>query len=397
MRPDLRTLGALLFAAVLVFLGAPAPAVAAEPEPTSSVAVDTAVLRWGMSNEANNAAFARGTYNFFSAGKIADPGRGNVALTQSGWSQQVGTVAIQKWNGNAYDSATWAGLGTDKNGVAITGPGSGRYSDHQFVFSGGTGSVDPVAGTAHIGWTGDVTVLFYSGYTFFYLSDPVLEVAGGHGAITATLSGFGSTRDNPDQWVAITPKTVTVANLPNLDLADVAGFTATPAYDGVTTTLDGASTTGSFPQSYVAFMNDLGTAPFWRNSGSSTDVAKKALPLTVSYDASSPVDIPEPEKHTPAPVINNDAPDPPKTVVQTTTRIPATPTPVVPVPAAAPAFEPLTTSAVMELVASRTQPPASARESSWAWWLGGAFLLLAALSLAGSTLIPPSTPSKGQP
>jgi hypothetical protein len=348
VRSELRVLRAVLLALVVVVLTALPGRGWASEEPTAtptptpsdngSVVVDDAVLGWGMSNEANNAAFAPGTFNFFSAGKIADPGKGNVQLAAAGWSQHHSNVAIQKWNGSAYAPATWAGLRTDAGGTVISGPGSGRFSDHQFVFSGGVGTVDADAGTAHVGWTGDVTVLFYSGFTFFYLSDPVLDVADGAGTLTATLSGFGSTRDNPGSWTAIAPKTVTVADLPDVDLDDVAGFNATPAYDAVTTTLDGVATTGSFPQSFVGFMNDVGTAPFWMRSGSSTDAAKKALPITVSYDASRPVDTPAPPKHTPAPVVHNDSPERPRTNTVTVTRTTTVTLPAAPAaPAAAPA------------------------------------------------------------
>lgn len=398
MRSELRALRALLLALVLVVLAAvPGPAWADDAGPeVTGVEVEDALLRWGMSNEANNAAFAQGTFNFFSAGKIADPGRGNVALTQAGWSQQAGDVSIEKWNGSTYLPATWAGLGTDKDGVAISGPGSGRYSGHQYVFSHGTGTVDRAAGTAHIAWDGDVTVLFYSGYTFFYLSDPVLDVADGKGTITAKLSGFGSTRENPDAWVAIAPKTVTVADLPSVDLKDPLGFNASPAYEGVTTTLDELAVTDSFPQSFVAFMNELGMAPFWRKSGSAaTDPAKKALPLTVSYDASVPVDPTEPEPQTPTPEVENEAPDPPKVVTTTVTKTVTVPGAVAPAAPPAPvpaAFDPLTTSPVLDLVAVSVTTPPAPEETSWAWWLGGAFLLLAALILAGSTLIPSPGP-----
>lgn len=396
---DLRVLRAALLAlALLVLAAVPGPARADDTDPaTTSVEVSDAVLRWGMSNEANNAAFAAGTFNFFSAGKIADPGRGNVALTSAGWSQRAGNVAIEKWNGTAYRPATWAGIGTDPAGVAISGPGSGRYSGHQYVFSGGAGTVDPAAGTARISWTGDVTVLFYSGYTFFYLSDPVLEVADGTGTLTASVSGFGSTREDPDAWVAIPARTVTVANLPDVDLEDPLGFNALPAYDGVTTTLDGVSATDSFPQSFVSFAHELGMGPFWRASGSAaTDPAKKALPVTVSYDASAPVVPEEPEPQKPNPVVENDAPPPPKVVTTTVTRtttVAAPTAPVVPDPApTAAAVGPLTTSPVLALVAAASPASPAERTTSWAWWLGGGFLLLAAALVVSTSLAPLPAP-----
>jgi hypothetical protein len=377
----------LAAAAALLLVGLGATAAADD----ASVQIDSAVLRWGMSNEANNAAHAPGTSNFFAAGRIPNPGAGNVKLPQGSWKQKSGNVAIEKWDGAAYRPATWAGLTSDKDGVAITSPTSGRYSDHQFVFSGGSGTVDATAGTAHIAWDGDVSVLFYSGFTFFYLSDPVLDVAGGSGTLTATLSGYGSSQANPDLWVEIPPETVTLADLPDVDLTDAAGFNALPAYDGVHVTVAGAPYTGSFPQSFVSFMDDAGTAPFWLNSGSSTDVAKKALALTVSYDAADPVEPAEPGTHTPNAPIDNDAPDPPKTVTRTITRTTTVPgAPIVPPPAAiAPTTAAaLTSSPVLQLVSASPATVTETEDHSWAWWLGGGCLTLAVLVLAGAALAP---------
>lgn len=390
MRADLSRLTRVAAALALVVLGTGTSAHAVDPEGETTVEVSTAVLRWGMSNEANNAAHAPGTYNFFSAGRIRDPGKGNVALPQSAWRQSAEKVAIEKWNGSAYRPATWAGLRTDADGVTISGPTSGRYSGHQFVFSSGTGTVDREAGTAHLEWTGDVSVLFYSGFTFFYLSDPVLEVADGHGLLTGTLSGFGSSREQPEEWNEIPAREVTLADLPSIDLDDVAGFNATPAYDGVTVAASGTSWTGAFPQSFVSFMDELGAAPFWLNSGGSTDPAKKALPLSVSYDASDPVTPTTPEPPTPTAPIDNDAPPPPRTITKTVVRtrtVTAAPAPVAapPVAPAAPAVAPATTSEIVTLVAQRT---ATQNETSRLWWVGGLLLALAALVAAGALRAP---------
>lgn len=376
---------ALLVALVVLLLAPPLPGAAGEDEglPETSVAVDGAVLRWGMSNEANNAAHAPGTYNFFSAGRVPDPGRGNVQLPPAAWSQSAGAVAIEKWDGTRYRPATWDGLSRDPDGVPITGPSSGRYSGHQFVFSGGTGTVDRVAGTARISWVGTVSVLAYSGYSFFYLSDPVLEVADGSGVLTGTLSGFGASREEPDRWQEIAPVPVTLADLPLVDLADAAGFRALPAYDGVAVSVGGAPYTGAFPQSFLDFCDLLGTAAFWHDTGSSTDPAKKALPLSVSYDAGDPLGPIEPEEQTPAPPIENQAPARPVEVVRTITRTlaaePTTPAAGAPAPTPAPGpsvpqAEALSMTAPVALVSAGTDPAPS---GSWLWWLGGVFLAAA--------------------
>ncbi|HRD15133.1 MAG TPA: hypothetical protein PLI79_25095, partial [Mycobacterium sp.] len=61
-----------------------------------------------------------------------------------------------------------SGLGT---------PTAGTFSHHRFALSGGTGELDVEAGTAHVEWDGDVTVLYYSVMSMFHISDPVLDVA----------------------------------------------------------------------------------------------------------------------------------------------------------------------------------------------------------------------------
>ena len=275
---------------------------AEEPDTTGDDTIELtgAELRWGMSNEANNAAHAPGTWNFFSAGKIPDPGNGFTAMKREDWAQSADDVEIKKWDGSAYQDATWEGLSTDSEGEKITNAGSGRYSNHQFVFSGGVGTAAADGSTAHIEWDGDVSVVFYSGYSFFYLSDPVLDVADGKGTITATLSGFGGSREDPDVWEPIDERTVTIADLPGLSLTGD-GFTATPAYDDVKVSTASCPNTGSFPKSFIDFQEDVGTAAFWCKSGSGTDAAKKALPVTISFDASKPITPPTPAPPTPTP------------------------------------------------------------------------------------------------
>ena len=72
--------------------------------------------------------------------------------------------------------------------------------------------------------------------------------------------------------------TVTLADLPDVDLGDDAGFTSDPAYSGVAVDGVGQVETddhfGAFPQTFVDYMNRLGTAPFWMSSGGVTDKFK---------------------------------------------------------------------------------------------------------------------------
>ena len=135
-----------------------------------------------------------------------------------------GAVAIEKWLDGAWHAATWAGLSTGTDGKPLTSPLGGRFSGHQIVFSQGTGTIDRTAGTAHLTWHGDATVLSYSGMSFFYLSDPVLDVADGLGRLTGTLSGYASSQTDTSVWEAVAPTTVTLAELPGAGVAPAGGW-----------------------------------------------------------------------------------------------------------------------------------------------------------------------------
>jgi len=381
------------------------PALADDPTEaptTGPVAVDGVALRWGLNDESSNRAFAPQTYNFFSAGRVPDPGQGGTTLPRNGWHQVVGDVSVEKWIGSAWKPATWAGLTTDSSGAALGSPTAGTFSKHRFVFADGTGTADVAAGTAHVAWDGDVTVLYYSGMSFFTISDPVLDVADGRGTLTATVSGYASSVDDPNSWAPVPPAQVTLADLPAVSLDDD-GLSTTPAYLGVAVTgvgqVAGGATFGSFPQTFVDYMQRLGTAAFWLSSGASTDAFKVPLPLTVAFGSGE-----QPVEPTPTAVptkkpIKNPVVPPPVTVTVT-----AAPAPVTPVaPLAAPTLPAVPTSSVpvaggalpaaAQLVAGpltsapRTEPESDA---TWIWWLGGGLLLAAALTL----LVPVGQPRR---
>ncbi|UMG93272.1 HtaA domain-containing protein [Nocardioides sp. TF02-7] len=272
------------------------------------------MLRWGINNESNTAAYDPGTFNFFSAGRLRDPGRGGQEIKRRDWRRAAGDVAIEKWDARSkrWRPATWAGRARDSTGKPLR-IGT-TFSNHQVVFSGGVGTLDREAGTARIAWEGDVTVLYYSGQSFFYLADPVLEVAGGSGVVTATVGGFGSSREDPTAWEPLPDAEVTVAVLRKVDLADPDGFTATPAYRGVRVELaEGTQVRtgpdwGAFPQTFVTYMERLGTGSFWYSSGGAADPNKVALPLTVALAGDGEV-VPSPtDPPTSEPTVDNSAP-----------------------------------------------------------------------------------------
>ncbi|GMA32774.1 hypothetical protein GCM10025875_27660 [Litorihabitans aurantiacus] len=165
------------------------------------------------------------------------------------------------------------------------------------VIDGGTGTVDPDSGDVRIEWDGGVTVVFYGGLTYWWFSDPVLEISGGRGTLSATAGGYGTDMEDMSRWTALPATRVVLA-----DLADVpatrTGFSTLPRYLGVGVTLPAGATpqvtgtpsAGSFPQSFVDFQAQTGQLAYWYSSGGLRDPAKPATTLYVSYDAADPVD-----------------------------------------------------------------------------------------------------------
>ncbi|WP_165355020.1 hypothetical protein [Nocardioides oleivorans] len=296
MSTRVRAAAGALTATAALLLAAVAPfSLMAEPASARADAfsVSGAQLRWGVNNESNNRAFAPGTHNFFSAGIVPDPGKGGTTLPQAGWKAEDGNVRIEKQKTDGtYATATWAGLGTTPSGTAIPSPTSGQFSNHQVVVSNGSGTVDPTAGTATITWQGSFTVLYYSGMSYFTVTDPVLTVTADKAQLTATAGGFASSMDDQSQWSPLPATPVVLADLPRaeVDLTATDGFASTPAYLGVAWAAPahesaqvGGQWKGAFPASFLDFLSSAGTAGYWYSTGGATDAWKPALPLTVSW------------------------------------------------------------------------------------------------------------------
>lgn len=406
-----RSRAAALVTTVLVALTSMTSA-AAEEVPDGVLTVTDAQLRWGLNNESNNTAHAPGTTNFFSAGKVPDPGGGGRTLRQQDWSATAGAVRIEKRRPDgSYATATWAGLTTTPDGAPLGSAGEARFSQHQVVIDGGTGEVDPVAGTATISWSGSFTVLYYSGMTMFYVADPVLEVTPSDRRLTAVVSGFAGDRTDTGTWEEVAGQRVTLAELPEADLAGEKGFSATPAYlrvrhtpsgDEVAQTRTGAW--GAFPASFLRHAERLGVAPFFYSTGSSTDRFKVPLPVTVSWDAADPQPLPGEEQPEETPPVEEPelvpppgpGPDPTSPSPPTTPIAPATdePTPAAPPTSTATGSSPSPNARTREEAVPVAAPytavrqaapelaPASAPERRaplWPWSVG---LLLMAAALA---------------
>ncbi len=407
-------------------IGGPDGATNQPPDDMSDEAfeVHNALLRWGVNNESNNRGAAPGTFNFFSAGKIGNPGGGGQTLTDAshgarwsngkaaGWQAASGNVRIEKLRSDGrHVRATWAGTKTDRDGAPLGGYAvNTRFSDHQIVIRGGTGTVDPAAGTATIRWNGDVTIVYYSGYSFFYVSDPVLKVSGGIGLITATLSGYASEMDDATTWSPIRARTgVVLADLGKVDLRQDLGFVAAPKYLGVTVKGIADQTTtgplaGSFPQSFIDFVKAAGIAGYWYSSGSSIDRNKPPLDLAVSYGAGRPLipDPPETPKDPRDPDVENTAPPPPPPVgtPPAAPPVPGTDPPAAtqPDPPVGPgeaahiiSDDPLSSvgiAPVLTILPAIGGPDGGGPGRSPLWTIGALVMLLAALTALSPTIYP---------
>ncbi|WP_370615969.1 hypothetical protein [Mumia sp. Pv 4-285] len=377
----------------------PTPPGGSEPKQSDAFTVSDAQLRWGVNQEMSNSAFAPGTYNFFSAGTIPDPGRGGQTLAQGAWRSSAGNVRIEKQtpSGGGHRLATWGGLGTTRDGKPLGAATNGQLSGHTVVVDGGTGRIDPAKGTATIRWKGTFTVLLYSGMSFFTVTDPVLSVSKGEARLDATLGGYASDRDDTTVWKPVSPTSVRLANAPARGLGNARGFTVTPRYAGVrydaptgaVAQSRSATGWGAFPTSFIRFQERVGTAPYWYSSGASTDRFKAALPITFSYDADKPAKTPRSDGQDESGDGGPTTTTPPSTTTGApTTAAPtaAVPAPVVPPPAATvlgAAAVPVGTTQGVRPVAQ----PLNTSPHSWPWWVGGAMAAAALLVTAGSRVL----------
>lgn len=243
--------------------------------------------------------------NFLTAGKIADTD--GAAMSPGLWKVSEGAVRIERAADKKYGPATWAGFGTG--------------ADHQVVIDGGSGSVNVDQKNARIQWTGSFGVARYGGMTAFSVSDPVLTVKNGVGQVSATLSGFGVQREGMGSSGGtgpLAPENVVLANLGPVDLSNQTGIRKAPKFYGVRVdhrgqVKDTKGRFGSFPASFIKFVDQVGQAEFWMTSGSDDD-ATAPSDVIISYDATKPfaVSPPPPITGTVKPPITNKTKPAPK-------------------------------------------------------------------------------------
>ncbi len=269
---------------------------------SGSFEVDNAQLRWGLNAEAGSGAFFGGC-NFLSAGVSADAGGARV------WSEAEATgsdplfrteaqqVRIEKPTAGTWEPLTWQNKCTDHTGRTVTSRGGDYGTGVTAVFEGGQGQIDAEAGTAQITWSGSVTVVFYGGMTYWWLTNPVLDVRpDGTGTLRADLGGYGADMFDTSKWVELDERTgVEIATLEDVRLGS-GGIITVPRYEGVRVDTDGGMLPqltdepqwGSFPQGFVDFNVATGQSAYWYTSGGARDFAKPASTMWISYDAEEP-------------------------------------------------------------------------------------------------------------
>lgn len=261
--------------ALSMMLGAPL-ARAQDAGEAPSQALSNAEFRWGLNPESAGLKTFSG-HNFLAAGDVSasltDAGQ---ALKEGQWERAKGDVRIEKAPGTL---ATWQDA---------TPSGSGS-SGLEMVFSRGTGEVDPANEAARISWAGTASVVYYSGQSFFTISDPVLTIEKNSAQVTATLNGFESAQGAATWNKLPEKKNVVLASIPREKIAlESKGFSVSPDYRGVRYPASDQVDNeyfGSFPKPFVDYVSQVGIGPYWYSTGGSADSRKLPLPITVSWDA----------------------------------------------------------------------------------------------------------------
>ncbi|MCI2957496.1 fibronectin type III domain-containing protein [Agromyces atrinae] len=149
-------------------------------------------------------------------------------------------------------------------------------------------------GVGTIEWDASWTVNFYGGFVPFTITDPTLTIAAdGTGTLTADLSGYASSMDDPTTKVELDPvEDVVVSTFSSVALAGAAGnqnLTVQPDFAGVEVEVSAehapqlrtVSGWGSWPQSFVDFQASTGLSSYWYTSGGSADILKAPRAFTV--------------------------------------------------------------------------------------------------------------------
>lgn len=250
--------------------------------PGEGLDLEGVVLEWTGSEELQGTPPFGGS-NYFSAGVSA--GDQATYLATSG-----NAAVLQLSSAGAESPATYASR------AAHVTNGGGQL----LRLTGGTGHLDQ-DGSATIAWSGSWTVNFYGGLVPFTLSDPVLTIdASGTGTLSADLSGYASSIDNPTVKTPLPPVAdVVVSTLTGVEIDPTGTITITPSYAGVQVDVPAGQTPqnrtvsgwGAWPQGLVDFHVQTGLSSYWYSSGGAADPLKKPTPFTIDVtgEGSGPV------------------------------------------------------------------------------------------------------------
>ena len=273
----------------------------AHPAQAAEVNVSDAVFSWGINAESGAGAYYPGSCNFLSAGVSGDAGKADVwskedAEAKKLFSPEEGNVKILRPTADGgTQPITWDNKCQTPEGERVnTYNGETAKRSGNFVeISGGKGTIDAETKSGTIEWEGSFTVVYYSGFTYWSVSNPKLEVKNGKGKITGTFSGYGADMADLSKWEKLKPVEGTIADFGNNKVElDENGFTVTPDYEGVDSGQPDQNKEkdgwGSFPKSWVDYNVQTGQAQYWYSSGGAADPRKKPTALTVKYKAEEP-------------------------------------------------------------------------------------------------------------
>ncbi|SJM50641.1 hypothetical protein [Gulosibacter sp. 10] len=270
--------------------------VVADSAQAAQETVDGVDFAWTINDEVGGGAYFGGC-NFLVAGPAGDAGSSRLWQEGDGFYEtQAGNVTITKPDSSGDQvQPTWSTKCQNAAGSPVN-TSAGSTTDNQVNLANGSGTVDPEADHASIGWDGTFTIVFYGGMTYWSVKDVQLEVKDGKGALTGTAFGFGADMFDPTKWVELPETKIDLATFSGVDVTQ-SGIVVQPDYLGVEIDIepDGPSnpqirsgdTWGSFPQSFVDFNVLTGQAAYWYSSGGAADPKKPAEPFEVSYELST--------------------------------------------------------------------------------------------------------------
>lgn len=249
--------------------------------PEEGVTLDGVVLEWTGSQEIQKAPPFGGS-NYFSAG-VSDG-------AESSYRSTDGDVRVlQVTAAGAETPATWA------TRAAHVGSGGTQL----IRLGGGRAEIEP-DGSASVDWDGAFSVNFYGGMVPFTMTDPELTVdEHGTGVLTADLSGYASSQENPEQKEPLAPVLdVTVATFSGVTVDQHGTVSVTPDYAGVELEVPAGQVAqnrtvagwGSWPQQFVDFHFLSGISSYWYSSGGAADPYKRPSSFAVDFTDAEPVD-----------------------------------------------------------------------------------------------------------